>query len=85
MSIQKETGEKPMSLNPGRYRHFKGKYYEVVGCAKHSETEEEFVVYRDESQHLWVRPLAMFVEQVLWHGQMLPRFAYVEPASEAPS
>lgn len=64
---------------PGRYRHYKGKDYEVVGIARHSETEEELVVYRclygDES--LWVRPLTMFLEQVEIEGRLVQRFAHL--------
>ncbi len=63
---------------PGRYRHYKGKEYEVIGVARHSETEEELVVYRclygDHS--LWVRPLAMFVEPVAVEGEAVPRFEW---------
>lgn len=63
-------------VRPGRYRHYKGNYYEVVGVARHSETEEEYVVYRclygDYS--LWVRPVAMFLENVTVDGRELPRF-----------
>lgn len=53
-------------LQPGRYRHYKGAEYQVLEVARHSETEEELVVYRAlyAEQGLWVRPLAMFVEQV---------------------
>ena len=65
---------------PGRYRHYKGRFYEVVGVARHSETEEELVVYRclygDHS--LWVRPLAMFLESVEVEGVRVPRFARCE-------
>jgi hypothetical protein len=64
-------------VRPGRYRHYKGKEYEVIGIARHSETEEQLVVYRclygDHS--LWVRPLAMFTEQVVVAGRAVPRFA----------
>lgn len=64
-------------VRPGRYRHYKGREYEVLGLARHSETEEALVVYRclygDYS--LWVRPLAMFVEEVEVDGAMRPRFA----------
>ncbi len=64
---------------PGRYRHYKGKDYLVLGVARHSETEEELVVYRPDygDRGLWVRPLAMFVETVEKDGQQVPRFAYV--------
>lgn len=66
-------------LPTGRYRHYKGKDYEVIGLARHSETEEPLVVYRclygDHS--LWVRPLAMFCESVDVAGELVPRFAYL--------
>lgn len=68
-------------LKPGRYRHYKGQDYEVIGCARHSETEEEFVVYRAlyGERGLWIRPQAMFVEQVLVEGQHVARFQYIGP------
>lgn len=66
------------SIRPGRYRHYKGNYYLVIDVARHSETEEPMVVYRclygDGS--LWVRPLAMFVENVLVDGRAVPRFSW---------
>ena len=64
---------------PGRYRHYKGKDYEVIGIARHSETEEPLVVYRClyGDCGLWVRPLAMFMENVVVDGRELPRFARV--------
>lgn len=64
---------------PGRYRHYKGNEYTVLGVARHSETEEEFVVYRQEygERALWVRPLAMFVETIEREGERLPRFEYI--------
>ncbi|MRR07393.1 MAG: DUF1653 domain-containing protein [Deltaproteobacteria bacterium] len=62
----------------GTYRHYKGNHYEVIGVARHSESEEELVVYRclygDFS--LWVRPLAMFSETVVVDGYKIPRFQY---------
>ena len=66
----------PQTVKPGRYRHYKGKYYEVIGVARHSETEEELVVYRClyGDFGLWVRPLAMFTETVTVDGRKLPRF-----------
>ncbi|MDP4547902.1 MAG: DUF1653 domain-containing protein [Marinobacter sp.] len=68
------------TISPGRYRHYKGRDYEVIGVAKHSETEESLVVYRclygDHS--LWVRPLSMFRETVQVAGEEVPRFARVE-------
>lgn len=72
-----------MSLEPGIYRHFKGHTYEVIGVARHSETEEELVVYRPlyGEGALWVRPLAMFTEIVERNGETIPRFAWERPAS----
>lgn len=69
-------------LKPGRYRHYKGKDYEVLGVARHSETEEPMVVYRTlyGDFGLWVRPLAMFVEQVELDGRHLPRFTFIGEA-----
>lgn len=72
-----------MSLTPGIYRHFKGNKYEVIGVARHSETEEELVVYRPlyGEGRLWVRPLAMFTETVERDGETFPRFEWERPAS----
>lgn len=66
-------------IRPGRYRHYKGNEYTVLGIARHSETLEELVVYRQEyGEHgLWVRPAAMFAETVNFNGQAVPRFQYV--------
>ena len=66
---------------PGRYRHFKGNAYEVIGVARHSETDERMVVYRPlyNDSGLWVRPVAMFQETVTHEGQTVPRFAYLGP------
>lgn len=60
----------------GKYQHFKGKEYEVVGVAKHSETMEDLVVYRAlyGDYSLWVRPLKMFLEEVEFEGEKVPRF-----------
>ena len=67
-------------LKPGRYRHFKGKEYEVVGVAKHSETLEPMVVYRAlyGEGGLWVRPLSMWNEHVERENYSGPRFVYIE-------
>ena len=75
-----------MSLRNGRYRHYKGGEYEVYGIARHSESEEQLVVYRPRygERSLWVRPLSMFIETVEVDGQIVPRFAYVD-AGEASS
>jgi len=66
-------------LRPGRYRHYKGKDYQVIDIARHSETEEELVVYRllYDDHSLWVRPLAMFTEEIEHNGVRQPRFAYI--------
>ena len=66
-----------MSIEPGRYRHYKGNYYEVIGAARHSETDELLVVYRSlyGERGLWVRPEAMFEETVTVDGRSVPRFA----------
>lgn len=67
----------------GRYRHYKGKEYEVIGVARHSETEESYVVYRTRYGNfdLWIRPLTMFVEEVVVDGVTMPRFRYIGDAS----
>jgi hypothetical protein len=67
------------TIKPGRYRHFKGNEYEVVGVAKDSETMEEVVVYRAlYGEHgLWVRSARMFSESVTRDGRTMPRFAYL--------
>lgn len=69
------------SLVAGRYRHYKGGEYEVLAVARHSETLEPVVVYRPlyNASGWWVRPYAMFVEQVAVDGATQPRFAHVGP------
>jgi len=68
---------------PGRYRHYKGGAYEVIGVARHSETLEPLVVYRplDDDSGLWARPHAMFFGQVEVDGHVQPRFAPVAPGT----
>lgn len=63
----------------GRYRHFKGMEYEVVGVAQHSETLEEMVVYRAlyGAGGLWVRPASMWNEVVTREGVSAPRFTFI--------
>lgn len=72
------------SIKPGRYRHYKGNDYTVIGTARHSETLDEVVVYRqDYGEHgLWVRPKAMFSETVTVDGQDVPRFQPLGSSSE---
>ena len=67
------------SIKPGRYRHFKGKEYEVLGVARHSETEEELVVYGAlyGDFGLWVRPVSMWNEAVERDGKTFRRFTYI--------
>ena len=69
-----------MELKPGRYRHFKGKEYQLVGLASHSETLEPMVVYKAlyGEGGLWVRPAAMWTERVERDGYSGPRFVYIE-------
>lgn len=70
-----------IDIPAGRYRHYKGNEYTVLGVARHSETLEEFVVYRQEygDRGLWVRPASMFAETVVVDGQAVPRFAFLGP------
>ena len=72
--IQSNTG-----IPLGRYRHYKGSEYTVIGVALHSETMEELVVYRQEygDHGLWVRPKQMFLETVYVNGEVMPRFQYL--------
>ena len=81
------TPSEPADLPPiapiplGRYLHYKGKEYQVLGIARHSETLEELVVYRAlyGAGGLWVRPKAMFLESITHAGKRLPRFQYLKP------
>jgi hypothetical protein len=69
----------PNAPTPGRYRHYKGNEYRVMGVARHTETEECVVVYQAlyGERGWWVRPQAMFCESVVVEGKTLPRFAFV--------
>lgn len=71
-------------VKPGRYRHYKGGEYTVLGVARHSETEESLVVYRPEygERALWVRPLSMFVETVETPEGRVPRFSLIETSRD---
>ena len=66
-------------IRPGKYRHFKGGLYEVLGVARHSETEEPMVVYRAlyGEGGLWVRPADMWNETVERDGKTCRRFTYI--------
>jgi hypothetical protein len=74
------------NVEPGRYRHYKGNEYTVLGVARHSETLEELVVYRQEygDHGLWVRPAAMFAETVVVDGKTVPRFAILGTEAKRP-
>ncbi len=76
------------NLKPGKYQHYKGKIYEVIGLAVHTETEERMVLYRacyelpDLRKELghrpyFVRPFEMFVEHVNLGGERIPRFRFI--------
>ena len=66
-------------IKPGRYRHFKGNEYQVIGMARHSETEEEMVVYRAlyGERGVWVRPASMWNEVIERDGKTYRRFTYI--------
>lgn len=72
-----------MDIKKGKYQHYKGNYYEVIGTARHSETKEKFVVYKAlyDSEFgknaLWIRPIKMFLEEVEVNGKKIPRFKFV--------
>ena len=68
------------AIRPGRYRHYKGNEYTVLGVARHSETLDELVVYRQEygDHGHWVRPAAMILETVEIEGKKVPRFRLIE-------
>ena len=69
----------------GKYKHYKGKYYEVIGLARHSETLEELVIYKAlyasaefGKNSLWARPKKMFFEMLSIDGKQVPRFSFVK-------
>lgn len=68
-----------MELKPGKYRHFKGNEYELLGVASHSETFEPMVVYKAlyGDCGLWVRPAAMWTERICREDYQGPRFQYI--------
>jgi hypothetical protein len=80
--LNNNTNEQPQ---PGFYRHYKGRYYQVLALVRHSEEDEPYVLYRAlyGAFGLWVRPLAMFIESVSIDGEPLPRFAFVSSSMPA--
>ena len=76
-------------IKTGKYRHYKGNDYQVIGTARHSETEQELVLYYPlygavEDRSYWVRPLEMFTEVVTVEGKDVDRFTLVDADDEAP-
>ena len=65
------------AIKLGKYRHFKGSTYDIIGVAIHSETQEELVVYKSAEGVLWVRPKKMFIETVTRDGKTMPRFELI--------
>jgi len=68
------------TIRPGKYRHFKGNEYEVIGIANHSETMETMVVYRAlyGDGGLWVRPASMWDETIERDGKTFKRFTFID-------
>jgi hypothetical protein len=79
MYMKQELSELAMSIKPGIYEHYKGNSYQVFGVCRHSETQEELVVYMAlyGSYGWWVRPLQMFLDEVEKDGKRLPRFKFI--------
>ena len=73
------------SVSPGIYQHYKGNMYEVIASVRHSETREQLTLYRAlyGDHGLWVRPTAMFVEEVTIDGVSQPRFKWVGEKADA--
>lgn len=68
------------AIKKGKYRHFKGKEYEVLGVGRHSETDEKYVIYQAlyGDRQLWIRPIGMFTETIEKDGSTIPRFEFIE-------
>ena len=67
------------NIKPGKYRHYKGNEYEVIGLARHSETEEQMVVYRAlyGEGEIWTRPASMWFDTILDNFKFVTRFTYI--------
>ncbi|MFA5966994.1 MAG: DUF1653 domain-containing protein [Patescibacteria group bacterium] len=75
--------EQAKSFQPGFYQHYKGPEYAALRVVHHSETLEELVLYKHlDDDSYWVRPLAMFLENVEVNGQIMPRFKYLRATNE---
>lgn len=74
---------KAMDIELGLYQHYKGKLYEVIAVAKHSETLEKMIVYKalyqNDGENMWVRPLNMFIETIVVNGVEVKRFLKKDP------
>jgi hypothetical protein len=72
-----------MDIELGLYQHYKGKLYEVIAVAKHSETLEKMIVYKalyqNDGENMWVRPLNMFIETIVVNGVEVKRFLKKDP------
>ena len=76
--VSKTTGvQRRILMKLGKYKHYKGKIVEVVGVGKHSETLENFVIYK-EGKNTWLRPEKMFKEKVIVNDKAVPRFKYLK-------
>ena len=73
-----------MTIKTGLYQHYKGPYYRVVDMAKHSETDEELVIYQAlyGEKGMWARPRSMFIQTIEIDGVVKPRFDYIDPQTE---
>jgi len=79
--VNQFDNQKP-AIQKGLYRHYKGAEYQVIDVARHSETEEWFVVYEtryaDDVTSTWIRPAAMFTETVDISGEEIARFQLID-------
>ncbi len=72
-----------MEIKKGKYLHYKGIICDVIGLGRHSETLEEFVIYKHDSKEygkdsIWIRPKKMFFEDVIVDSKRVPRFKFIE-------
>lgn len=71
-------------IKPGKYQHYKGAFYKVIGMVKHSETLEDLVLYQKlyDDYGMWVRPAGMFAEKVEIEGRLVARFAFISDSPD---